>query len=62
VAVAAALIGAGLAFAPEGQLANPFLLLPGLILLIASVYGWVRAAGHEWHDVERRPHDDAAGH
>lgn len=61
-AIAATLIGAGVAFAPDGQLANWFLLVPGLVLLIASVLGWVRAAGDEWHDVERRPHDDLAGH
>lgn len=56
--IAAALMGAGLAFAPEGSLANWFLLVPGLALLVLSILGWVRAAGHEWHDVDRSAHDD----
>jgi hypothetical protein len=58
----AAVIGIGLVFAPEGSVANWFIFVPGLVLLVASVWAWVRAAGHEWHDVERRPGDDSAGH
>ena len=48
-------VGIGLVFAPEGSVANWFIFVPGLVLLVASVWAWVRAAGHEWHDVERRP-------
>jgi hypothetical protein len=62
VSVAAALMGAGLAFRGEDQLANPFLAVPGLLVLVAGVIAWVRAANHEWHDVEHRPHDDGTAH
>ena len=62
ISVAAALIGAGLAFRPEGTVANLWLLLPGLAVLVYGAWGWVRAAGHEWRETERGPHDDAPGH
>jgi hypothetical protein len=62
VSVAAALLGAGLAFRPEGQIANPYLAIPGLLVLLYAIWAWVRAAGREWRDVEHGPHDDATGH
>lgn len=51
-AVAAALLGAGLAFKPDDQIANWFLLIPGLVLLVGTAATWVRAAGREWHETE----------
>ncbi len=61
--IAAALIGSGLAFKPEGQMANLFLLVPGVLLLVVGMVAWVRAANHEWHEVERGGHhDDGAAH
>ena len=61
LAVASTLLGAGFAFRGPWVPANPFLAVPGLLLLIASVFGWVRAANHEWREVEHRSHDDAHG-
>lgn len=61
--VGASLLGAGLAFRAEDQLANPFLAIPGLLVLVAGVLGWVRAANHEWREVEHGSHhDDGAAH
>jgi len=62
LAVGGALLGAGLAFRADDQLANPFLAVPGLLIFLYAVVAWVRAAGREWHEVERGPHDDASGH
>jgi hypothetical protein len=62
LAVGGALLGAGLAFRAEGQLANPFLAIPGLLVFLWAVVSWVRAAGREWDEAERGPHDDAPGH
>jgi hypothetical protein len=62
MAVGGALLGAGLAFRADDQLANPFLAVPGLLVFLYAVVAWVRAAGREWDEVERGPHDDAAGH
>jgi hypothetical protein len=59
---AAALIGAGLAFRGDDQLANPWLAIPGVLLFVAVSVAWVRAANHEWRDVEHGSHDDAPGH
>lgn len=56
------LIFAGLAFRPDDQLANWFLLVPGVLVFVASTVGWVRAADREWVETEQRPHDDAPGH
>jgi uncharacterized membrane protein len=61
LAVGGALLGAGLAFRADNQLANPFLAIPGLLIFLYAVVAWVRAAGREWDEVERAPHDDA-GH
>jgi hypothetical protein len=71
-----ALIGAGLAFRSEDQLANPFLAIPGLVVFVLGVLWWVGAANREWREVEhgaahgaghgaadtQRAHDDHAGH
>jgi hypothetical protein len=62
MAVGGALLGAGLAFRADDQLANPFLAVPGLLVFLYAVVAWVRAAGREWDEVERGPHDDGAGH
>jgi hypothetical protein len=59
---AAALIGAGLAFRGDDQLANPWLAIPGVLLFVVTAVAWVRAANHEWRDVEHGSHDDAPGH
>jgi hypothetical protein len=62
MSVAAALLGAGLAFRGQDQLANPFLAIPGLLVLVGGVVAWVRAANHEWQDTEHGSHDDGAAH
>ena len=62
LAVGGALLGAGLAFRADDQLANPFLAVPGLLVFLYAVVAWVRAAGREWDETEHRSHDDAAGH
>jgi len=36
--------------------------VPGLVVLVASIFAWVRAAGREWREIERGAHDDAPGH
>ena len=61
--VGAALLGAGLAFRSDDQLANPFLAIPGLLVFVAGTISWVGSAGREWREVEIGPHDDdAAAH
>ncbi|MCA1587618.1 MAG: hypothetical protein LC744_02795 [Chloroflexi bacterium] len=60
--VAGFLLGAGLAFRAEGEIANLFLAIPGLLVLIVGAVWWVRSAGHEWRDAEVGPHDDVATH
>ena len=62
LSVAAALLGAGLAFRGDDQLANPFLAIPGLIVLVVGAIAWVRAAGREWRETDHGRHDDAATH
>jgi hypothetical protein len=63
MSLGAGLIGAGLAFKPETALFNWYLLIPGLVLFVIGSFGWVRASGREWHQVERGGHhDDASGH
>jgi hypothetical protein len=69
----AALLGAALVFKPDeaytlpvldtiSGFMNPWLGLAGLIVLIYGIVAWVRAAGHEWREVEESPHHDSAGH
>ncbi len=62
LSAAAALMGAGLAFRGEDQLANPFLAIPGLLVLVIGSIAWVRAANHEWREVEHGSHDDGPSH
>jgi len=62
ISVSIALIGAGLAFRGDDQLANPFLAIPGLLLFVWVVVAWVRAANHEWREVEHGAHDDGSAH
>ena len=62
LAVGGALLGAGLAFRADDQLANPFLAIPGLLVFLYAIVAWVRAAGREWEEAERGPHDDRASH
>ena len=45
--LAAALIGAGLAFRADGQLANPWLAIPGLVLFVSTAIAWVRDADRD---------------
>ena len=70
LSLAAAIIGAGLAFRGEGQVANLFILVPGLMILVLGSIWWVRAANREWRETEHGahgghgggPHDDGAAH
>ena len=62
ISLAVALLGAGLAFRGDGQLANPFLAIPGVLLFVVVSIAWVRAANHEWRDVEHGSHDDGSAH
>lgn len=62
LSVAAALIGAGLAFRGDGQVANPFLAVPGVLVLVIGIVAWVRAANHEWRETEHGSHHDGAAH
>ncbi len=57
-----ALLGAGLAFRGEGQVANPFIAIPGLLVLVAGIVAWVVASNREWRETEHGPHDDGAAH
>jgi hypothetical protein len=72
MSVGAALLAAGLAFKPDepwdvpllgaiSGVINPVLGPLGLLVLLAGIWAWVRAAGHEWRDQEQGAHD-AAGH
>jgi hypothetical protein len=71
LSVGAALIGAGLTFRPEepwdlpllgaiSGIAHPILGPLGLLVLVVGIWGWVRAANHEWTDTEHGSHDSAA--
>lgn len=62
LSLGAALMGAGLAFRGTDQLANPFLAIPGLLVVVLAVIAWVRAANHEWRETEHASHDDGATH
>ena len=57
------LFGAGLAFRADDQpIANFYLAVPGLLIMIVGIVRWVRAAGREWHETEQGSHDDSNGH
>lgn len=62
ISLSVALLGAGLVFRGDDQLANPFLAIPGLVLFVIVAVAWVRAANHEWREVEHGSHDDASAH
>jgi len=62
LSLAAALMGAGLVFRADDQLANPFLAIPGLLVFVIGAIAWVRAANREWRDVEHGSHDDGSAH
>jgi hypothetical protein len=62
LSVGAAILGAALAFKPDDLIANPWLGILGLVVLVAGIVLWVRAAGREWRDVEHGSHDDARAH
>ena len=62
MSVGMALLGAGLAFRGEGQVANLFLAIPGLLVLVAGIVGWVVASNREWRQTEHGSHDDGAAH
>ncbi|HEX7173618.1 MAG TPA: hypothetical protein VF365_13550 [Candidatus Limnocylindria bacterium] len=56
------LLGSGLAFRSEDQIANPWIAIPGLAVLVIGIIAWVSAANHEWRETEHGPHDDGAAH
>jgi hypothetical protein len=73
LSVGAFLIGAGLTFKPDdpyqlpvldvlSRIFNPFLALPGVVVLLYGIWSWVRAANREWREVEAGPHHDSAEH
>lgn len=63
MAIGTTLFGAGLAFRADDQpIANLYLAVPGLILMVIGIVRWVRAAGREWRETEDTSHEDAAGH
>ncbi|MGQ0609375.1 MAG: hypothetical protein ACT4OQ_13070 [Chloroflexota bacterium] len=62
ISLAAALMGTGLVFRSDDQIANPFLAIPGLLVFVLGSWAWVRAANHEWRDVEHGSHDDGPPH
>ncbi len=62
MSVGTILIGAGLAFRGDNEVANPWVAIPGLVVLVAAIVGWVRAANREWTGVEQGSHDDGIAH
>ncbi len=62
LSVGGALMGVGLVFHPEGQVANLFVLVPGLVVFVLGCVWWVRAANREWRETERGSHGDGAPH
>lgn len=55
--VGAVLLGMGFAVKGDAAVANPFLAIPGVLVIITAVVGWVRAANREWVEVEHGSHD-----
>lgn len=62
LAIGAALLGAGLAFRPDGWIAQPVLAVLGLVTLVGGIVAWVRAAGREWREVEDGSDHSVGGH
>jgi hypothetical protein len=71
LSLGAALIGAGLSFRPEepwdlpllgaiSGVAHPILAPLGLVIMVLGIWGWVRAANHEWRETEHGSHDGGA--
>ncbi len=71
MSVGAALLGTGLIFRPDEPWGFPLLgaisgvMHPivgpvGLVVLLAGIWAWVRAAGHEWRETEHSAHDTTA--
>jgi hypothetical protein len=58
LAVGGSLLGAALAFRGDGEIANPILGIAGILVFVAGAVAWVRAANHEWREVEHGSHDD----
>ena len=54
ISVAAALLAAGLVI-------TPWILVPGVLVLVAGALGWFRAAGREWRSVSRGDGHDGHG-
>jgi len=55
MAVGGAVLGVGLIF-------SPWLVIPGVVILVAGALGWFTAAGREWRDVARRDRHGDGGH
>jgi hypothetical protein len=74
LSVGAALLGAGLTFKPDdpypivvldvlSKIFNPFLAVPGIVVLLYGIWSWVRAANREWRETEAGgSHHDAPEH
>jgi hypothetical protein len=73
LSVGAFLIGAGLTFKPDDRytvpvldvlsgIFNPFLAVPGILVLLYGILSWVRAANREWHETESGGTHDAPEH
>jgi hypothetical protein len=71
MSIGAALIGAGLSFRPEepwdvpllgaiSGVVHPILGPLGLVVMVLGIWGWVRAANHEWSETEHGSHDGPA--
>jgi hypothetical protein len=58
VAVGGSLLGAAFVFHADGEVANFWLLVPGLAIFVGAIVGWIRAANREWREVEHGSHDD----
>ncbi|MDQ2674205.1 MAG: hypothetical protein M3Y40_06070 [Chloroflexota bacterium] len=56
------LLGAGFATRPLDQIANVWLAVPGVAVLLIGIVAWVRAANHEWRETEHGAHDEGAAH
>lgn len=62
MSIGMALLGGGLAFRGDGEVANLWLALPGIGVIVLGIIAWVRAANREWRGVEHGSHDDGAAH
>lgn len=62
ISVGGALIGAGLVFRGEDQIANPLVAIPGIVVFVLGAIWWVRAANREWDETEHGSHGDDAAH